>query len=107
MPESPDQQPPKRFDAGDAESVGQLKRDANARDARKKAALQRFLSDPAGREWVWDLFKGCYMFSTTFTGNAEGYFREGKRNIGLQVLTDINRASPDVFATMMKENYKP
>lgn len=105
-PESPDRQPDKPFDAGDAESVGRKKADANARALRKREALRRLLSDPAGREWVWDLLADCYIFGTTYTGNAETYFREGKRNVGLQVLDEMHKAAPDSFANMMKENMK-
>lgn len=97
---------PERFDAGDAESVGRKKADTNARVSRKRKALADLLATPAGREWAWDLLSDCYIFHTTFTGNAQGYFNEGKRNVGLQFLAEITAIDPQIFATMMKENTK-
>lgn len=103
-PISPDPQQKKPLDAGDAESVGLQKREKNAREARRLEAFSRFIRDPGGREWVWDLLSTCYIFHTTFTGNSEGFMREGKRNVGLQILADLMKVNPEAFAQMMREN---
>lgn len=46
-----------------------------------------------GREVLQDLFSRCHVFNSTMTGNSWTYFREGERNIGLQLLEmlDIGR----------------
>lgn len=52
-----------------------------------------FLESEEGKEVLQDLFSRCHVFNSTMTGNSWTYFREGERNIGLQLLEmlDIGR----------------
>jgi hypothetical protein len=43
------------------------------------------------------------IFRSSFTGNSETFFNEGKRSIGLFVLDELMQAKPDAFALMQKE----
>jgi hypothetical protein len=55
-----------------------------------------------GRRIVWGILEECGVFRTSFTGNSETFFREGRRAIGLWAL-DLAAANPDIFAQMMAE----
>lgn len=51
--------------------------------------FQEILALPAGvRMLRWLMDVGC-IFQTTFTGNSNGYFLEGKRNLALEVFTQV------------------
>lgn len=102
---APEQSAQSRPDVGDPEHVGQRKRDANAREARRLMAFHNFLKTPDGRDWAWAKLEECYIFRTTYTGNAQSYFNEGMRNVGLMILADIVK-QPDLFTLMMKEHGK-
>lgn len=77
------------------------------RDGKKQ---QRFLddvkwiiSDARGRRFIWWLFCRCHMFESNMTGNSQTFFREGERNIGLQVLFHMNDADLNAFGRMQRE----
>lgn len=89
------------FNAADETQVNNRKRSARRRDKAKTEALHRFLTDPAGRAWMWDLLSVCGNFQTSFDDNPSRMaFKEGSRNIGLRLLSEI---SPDALLLILKE----
>ena len=66
--------------------------------------LQHVMGTPQGRRFVWRLLDRCHIYTSSFTGNSETYFREGERNIGLMLFADINTSCPGLYATMQKEH---
>jgi hypothetical protein len=82
---------------------------ANARQQRVSrrqhlALLAKFLGDPEGRRYFYDLLASAHAFSTSFATNALSMaFREGERNFGIRLLADIVEASPDAYLLMLKE----
>jgi len=68
-----------------AKGEAQQKRIEQVELAKKYKRL--FLeSGEEGKEVLQDLFSRCHVFNSTMTGNSWTYFREGERNIGLQLL---------------------
>ena len=49
-----------------------------------------FLKTPRGRRVLNDILGQCHIFQTTFTGNSQGMFLEGKRSIGLIIMTALS-----------------
>ena len=87
--------------------------EAQVREANKKEKFGRkeelsdvyfILSTVQGRRFFWRYLSACGIFRTSFTGNSETYFLEGKRSTGLMLLADINEADPDSYLKMIKEN---
>jgi hypothetical protein len=64
------------------------------------------LSSVQGRRFLWRVLGLCHVFKTSFTGNSTTFFNEGKRDIGLRILGDINEASPESYLAMMQESKK-
>lgn len=62
------------------------------------------LSSKQGRRFIWRYLTECGIFQTSFTGNSTTFFKEGERNVGLKLMTDINESSPDAYVLMMKES---
>ena len=86
----------------DEAQVKRKTRNAKAREALAAQAFARFLADPNGRNWMWDILERCKVFNVSFI-SGDPYatsFNEGQRNVGLSLFAQI---PPDVFATMMKE----
>lgn len=54
-----------------------------------KAAYDYMLSDPRGRWFLMRLFDSTYLNATTFTGNSQSFFNEGKRAVGVNVYKKI------------------
>ena len=48
-------------------------------------AYKYMLNDPRGRWFLMRLFDNTYVNATTFTGNSQSFFNEGKRSVGINV----------------------
>lgn len=61
------------------------------------------MSDPRGRRFVWWLLGIAGIFRSSFTGNSETFFREGERNVGLRLLTEVTRDAHDLYLMAQQE----
>lgn len=74
-------------------------------DAELRAAWGFMLNDPRGQRVVWSILEKCHVFHSTYTGNAETYFREGERSVGLKMLQDhIFPLGAEYLGEMMRAN---
>jgi len=63
-----------------------------------------FLRTAQGRRVLNDILGLCCVFESTFTGNSQGMFLEGKRSIGLTILKSLEVNSIEDLILM--EKYK-
>ncbi len=93
------------YNAGDAQHVAKAKSRQKTRNLQKKAAFRKFMSDPEGRMFMWDLLTLCGIFHSSFSIDAlRCAFNEGRRDIGLRLLAEINQLSPELYIKMVAEN---
>jgi len=93
------------YNAGDVAHVGQAQKTKRIRELQTKGALRTLLSDPAGRMWMWDLLARCGVFHLSFsTDPLQMAFNEGHRDVGNQLLGEVNRISPEFYMKMQIEN---
>ena len=64
------------------------------------------LKTPAGKRTLWRLLSEGKIFDTTFTGNSNGYFLEGKRAYALSLLSKITSADATAFIQMQQDQIK-
>jgi hypothetical protein len=97
---------PEPYDASDPKVVGDARAEAGRRAKKLDDFVGAAIETAEGRLWFWDILSRCHIFSTVFTPGDGGStaFRDGERNVGLQILTQLMRVSPETFALMMKEN---
>ncbi len=81
--------------------AGELKEEE--KEALETRDLLTVLGTPEGRRVLWGILERCGVYKTSFTGNSETFFNEGKRSIGLELISKIGTASDDALFTMMKE----
>jgi hypothetical protein len=74
-----------------------LKREQKISDMRK------VLKTKEGRSTLWRYMANCDRISADASGSWT-YFKEGERNIALQIKADVFEASPEAFLQMMQEN---
>ena len=91
------------YDAGDHAHVSERQKKRRLRAERADADLLWLMTQREGRRFVWRLLQSCHLYETSFTGTSATFFREGERNVGLQVLADITRLCPDLYARMVGE----
>lgn len=93
---------------GNAADPEQVKKAAQAdkRDRQRQVEdMRSVLNTVQGRRVVWRYLCECKVFETSFhPSGSQTYFNEGMRNIGLQLLADINESSPEAYQVMLKES---
>lgn len=67
--------------------------------------LQWLMSTQQGRRFMWRLLSmsGVYRLSYAGEQTHETAFAEGARNIGLQLMHDVQTLCPDLYAVMVEE----
>lgn len=73
-----------------------------AKEELKLRLISNFLSSKDAREWMYDLLSDCHLYAPSHVpGDSHSTaFREGERNIGLRVLSDI---PTEAYALMLSE----
>lgn len=84
--------------------------DVKRRDQKAKLGRERELSDlrvvlstREGRRFIWRYLCESGVFRTSFTGNSYTYFNEGRREIGIRLMADIDAAQPEAYFQMGQE----
>jgi hypothetical protein len=84
-------------------------------EAQKRAALRATQLDkdftdvlalPAGRRVLMHLLEApglCASFASSFTGNSETFFREGRRAVGIALLQWAQRVAPEAYVNALTE----
>lgn len=69
--------------------------------------IKEILSTKAGKRFFNKYFSDSMIFVTTFTGNSETFFNEGKRSVGLRLFYDVIEARPELLLELAvkKEKY--
>lgn len=65
-------------------------------------AIEAIADTAQGREFLWWLFEICGVFTTSYTGNSDTYFNEGRRAVGNEVLHRLVEVRPEIFQAMIK-----
>lgn len=82
----------------------ETKQEFQRRRDREIEDLRMVIKKPEGRRVVWGILETCGVFKASFALNSmQSAFNEGKRDIGLALLTDLNEADTHIFAQMQSE----
>lgn len=87
--------------AREAEAAGQKQSTTRRTEVED---LRWLMGHKQGRRFVTRLLDKAGVYRTSFTGNSETFFREGMRNLGLFVLSEVMEVTPEQFAKMLEEN---
>ena len=66
------------------------------------SAIEAIADTQQGREFLWWLLEICGVFTTSYTGNSDTYFNEGRRAIGNEVLHRLVKVKPEIFQAMIR-----
>jgi hypothetical protein len=92
------------YDASDRKSIRKAEKAARIVDRAREEVITNLMSTTQGRQWLWDLLSSCHVFAQTFTSDPlMTAFGEGRRAIGLELLSDIMSACPDQYITAARE----
>lgn len=68
--------------------------------------ITKVLSTEQGRSYLYTILERCHIFHTSFVPGspaADVAFREGERNVGLQILNDLMLVDRDILSKLLKE----
>ena len=71
-----------------------------------EADFAEFMGTSAGRRLMHRWLQDTGIYTKSYTGNSETFYREGRRSVGLDLLAEVNRICPKDFVTMLEEQQK-
>jgi hypothetical protein len=89
--------------AADPEQVEGAKQRAESLNDRRLNDIREVLNTRRGRRFFWRYLEICGVYKTSNADQHQIFFNEGMRNIGLQLLADLNEAAPEVYLIMLRE----
>lgn len=95
----------KPVDTGDPEQIEDRKDKDALRMEQEVADLTKIMEARSGRSFMWRLLGQCGVYRSSFSADlAEMAFSEGRRNIGLWLVRELERVDPALFAKMQQED---
>jgi hypothetical protein len=70
---------------------------------RQQSDMRKVLGLPEGRRVIWRLLSEAGVFRSSFTGDSQTFFNEGKRSLGLLIVSEVLAAHPDSYSVMQRE----
>lgn len=90
--------------AADPEQVQRAKEKQESLNDQRLNDIREVLNTKRGRRFFWRYLTICGVFRTSNADQSQIFFNEGMRNIGLQLLADVNEAAPDAYLLMLRES---
>jgi hypothetical protein len=76
------------------------------RKDRELDDLKTVLKKPEGRRVIYKILCECGVFKASFSMNSmTTSFNEGRRDIGLALLKDLDEAEPNAYSQMLTEHF--
>lgn len=92
------------FDEPETELTERQRRRAEEKAHQQRADLERVLSSPEGRRFVWRVITAAGTFGASFTGElATGAYAEGRRAVGIALMQEAQRVAPALYLQMLHE----
>jgi hypothetical protein len=82
------------------------KKEYKNRKDRELDDLKVVLKLPEGRRFIYWMLSSVGVWNTSFSLNSmQTSFNEGRRDVGLMLLKQLDEAEPNVHSQMLKEHY--
>ena len=94
------------IDLGDEVRGKASRKKEKLRGEQEREDTRFVMSTPSGRRFLARLLERSGINRTSFTGNANTYFNEGQRNMGLILQAELVDTDPGLYLTMLQESMK-
>lgn len=82
-----------------------LERDAKTQRDQEVEDFKWLVAHAQGRRLLWRLLERSGVYRTSYNGSKDDtLFREGMRNLGLEVLGELHEISPQTYSKMLTEH---
>lgn len=94
------------FDLASQRRAEESEKSYNVRRERELDDVAWLMAQPRGRRFVYRLLTMSNVFSSSFTGNSETFFNEGRRVIGTTLIKDLVDAGLEELELKMKIEHR-
>lgn len=63
--------------------------------------VKTLMATRQGQEVIWEILGMCDLYSDTFTGDNRAYYHEGKRAVGLMILSMLEEADKAIYPNLL------
>ena len=91
----------KKYIASDEDQVKDIEQKAGLERKQELEDIKAILKTAAGIRFFQRFMEEGKVFNSTFTGNSNTFFLEGKRSLALKVFNDICEADSSKIARIM------
>lgn len=84
-------------EVAEAEALSRARHEADLEDVR------RVMATAEGRRVVWRWLAAARVFGKCYTGSSGTFYREGRREYGLQLFAEVLEACPGLYAQAVDE----
>ena len=93
------------YDTSSPEQVNAARKKSGRKRRDDLSVVGALMETRQGRAWIYGKLAGAHIWQQSFIqGSPDGTaFREGERNQGLQLLAEVQAASPQEYVTMCEE----
>lgn len=92
------------MDTSDPKTHRQLKQRQKLAETERSLTIKAVMASKGGRAWIYDMLSRAHIFSSSIGQTPYlTYFAEGERNQGLQLLAEVEAASPELMTQMLQE----
>lgn len=92
------------YNAADPRHVKGRKDQERRELSKNEDAFKYVMGDVRGRNFVWNVLTYAGIFLDSFTGNSHTDYNEGRRSLGLKLITVLEEVCPKEFITMWHEH---
>ena len=86
----------------------QLMKTVRDQELERRKDLVQLLEQPAGRRvFSWLLLETCGLLNSGYPGENATSFTEGRRHVGLQILSALAQACPEVAGHLLQPQDDP
>ena len=91
------------MNASDPQQVAEIEGKAKRKREQDAVDLFAVMSTHEGRRFVWRILESAGLYRLSYTGNSETFFNEGQRNVGLKLLSELQKVTPEEYLRMTQE----
>ncbi len=92
------------FNAADRPSIRARTKQAKVIESLDRSVMRSIMANGPGRAWMYRKLEACHIHTPSFAANPYvTAYREGERNIGLLLESEIMSACPDMYLLMLQE----
>ena len=91
----------KEYNAADEDQLDLIQEQEKLDLLQKEEDLRKILDTPEGIRFFKEFFSRGKVFNSTFTGNSQTYFLEGRRSFALEYFADISEIYPEKIVDVM------